>query len=108
MIPVLKNYFVRTLSNTWIRSFFLAVLCINITCAFAQTAPTLAAIAVSGTEDTTLTFTAANFSGAYTGGTALVSITVATLPATGTLKLSGNNVVVNQVITAVNLQYLTY
>ncbi len=108
MIHALKNYFVPALSNTWIRSFALAIFCINITCSFAQAAPTLAAIAVSGTEDTTLTFTAANFSGAYSGGTALVSITVATLPATGTLKLSGNNVVVNQVITAVNLQYLTY
>jgi hypothetical protein len=31
----------------------------------ANAAPTLAAIAVSGTEDTTLTFTAANFTGAY-------------------------------------------
>jgi hypothetical protein len=73
-------------------------------------APALAAIAVSGTEDTTLTFTAGNFTGAYTDpeSTALASITVATLPATGTLKLSGTNVTANQVISAANLGNLTY
>jgi VCBS repeat-containing protein len=73
-------------------------------------APTLAAIAVNGTEDTTLAFTAANFTGAYTHAesTALVSFTVATLPATGTLKLSGTDVTVNQVIPAANLGNLTY
>jgi hypothetical protein len=72
--------------------------------------PTLAAIAVSGTEDTSLTFTAANFTGAYTDpeSTALASITVATLPATGLLKLSGTNVTASQVITAANLPNLTY
>jgi VCBS repeat-containing protein len=72
--------------------------------------PTLAAIAVSGTEDTTLTFTAANFTGAYTDpeSTALVSITVVTLPPTGLLKLSGTNVTAGQVITAANLPNLTY
>jgi hypothetical protein len=71
-------------------------------------APTLAAIAVSGTEDTTLTFTAANFTGAYADAesTALVSITVATLPETGLLKLSGTNVTASQVITAANLANL--
>ena len=72
--------------------------------------PTLAAIAVSGTEDTTLTFTAENFTGAYNDpeSTALVSITVVTLPATGTLKLSTVNVTAGQVITAANLPNLTY
>jgi hypothetical protein len=75
-----------------------------------NSAPTLAAIAVSGTEDTTLTFTVANFTGAYTDpeSTALASITVATLPATGTLQLSGTNVIANQVIPAANLGNLTY
>ncbi|MEI6052127.1 MAG: leucine-rich repeat protein, partial [Opitutaceae bacterium] len=73
-------------------------------------APTLAAIAVSGTEDTTLTFTAENFTGAYadTEGAALASITVVTLPATGQLKLSGSNVTASQVIPAANLGNLTY
>ena len=73
-------------------------------------APTLAAIGVNGSEDTTLPFTAANFTGAYSHGdsTALVSITVATLPATGLLRLSGTNVTASQVIPAANLANLTY
>ncbi len=73
-------------------------------------APTLAAIALTGTEDTTFTFTAANFTGAYADieSTPLASITIATLPATGTLKLSGTNVTASQVITAANLANLTY
>jgi large repetitive protein len=83
---------------------------VTLTLAAANDAPTLAAIAVSGTEDTTFTFTAANFTGAYadTESTALASITVATLPATGLLKLSGTNVTASQVITAANLGNLTY
>jgi sugar lactone lactonase YvrE len=73
-------------------------------------APTLAAIGVSGTEDTTLAFTAANFTGAYADAESspLVSITVATLPATGLLKLSGTDVTASQVITLANLPNLTY
>ena len=82
----------------------------TITVTATNDAPTLAAIAVSGTEDTTFTFTAANFTGAYTDpeSTALASITVATLPATGLLKLSGANVTASQVITAADLPNLTY
>ena len=72
--------------------------------------PTLAAIPVSGTEDTTLTFTAAKFTAAYTDAesTPLASITVATLPATGLLKLSGSDVTASQVIPSANLGNLTY
>ena len=83
---------------------------VTLTLAATNDAPTLAAIAVSGTEDTTFTFTAADFTGAYTDpeSTALASITVATLPATGLLKLSGTNVTASQVITAANLGNLTY
>jgi VCBS repeat-containing protein len=80
------------------------------TVAAVNDAPTLAAIAVSGTEDTTLTFTAENFNGAYADAesTELASITIATLPATGLLKLSGTDVTVSQVILAANLGNLTY
>ena len=83
---------------------------VTMTLTAVNDAPTLAAIGVSGTEDTTLTFTAANFTGAYNDpeSTALVSITVATLPATGLLKLSGTNVTASQVITAADLPNLTY
>ena len=83
---------------------------VQVTVAAVNDAPALAAIAVSGTEDTTLAFTPANFTGAYTDpeSTALASITVATLPATGLLKLSGTNVIASQVILAANLGNLTY
>ena len=81
---------------------------VTMTLAAVTDAPSIAAIAVSGTEDTTLTFTAANFTNAYVDGTALVSIRVATLPATGLLQLSNVNVSANQVITAANLPNLTY
>ena len=73
-------------------------------------APALTAIGVAGTEDTTLAFTAVNFTGAYTDpeSTPLASITVVTLPASGTLKLSAANVTANQVITAASLVNLNY
>ncbi len=52
-------------------------------------APTLTAITKAGTEDTDVTFTAADFTSAYTDpeGTALSSVTISTLPSTGTLKI---------------------
>ena len=77
---------------------------------FVNNAPTLAAISKSGFEDTTVTFTAANFTSVFTDADndTLSSITVVTLPATGTLKLSGSNVTASQVITAANLPNLTY
>jgi hypothetical protein len=54
-------------------------------------APSLAAISVNGTEDTTLAFTAANFTEVYSDpeSTALASITVVTPPTTGVLNVSG-------------------
>jgi len=76
-------------------------------------APALANINVSGTEDTTLAFTAANFTSAYSTVDGLankpsVSYTIESLPATGTLKLAGVPVVVNQVIAVTSLSGLTY
>jgi uncharacterized delta-60 repeat protein len=73
-------------------------------------APVLAAIGVSGTEDTALTFAAVNFTEAYSDveGTPLASLTVVTLPATGILKLSGVDVTPGQVIPAAGLGNLTY
>ncbi|MCX6854660.1 MAG: tandem-95 repeat protein, partial [Verrucomicrobia bacterium] len=72
--------------------------------------PTLAAISKNGTEDTTVTFFAADFTAAYSDAenTALASITVTALPAAGSLKLSGSNVTAAQVIPAANLGSLTY
>ena len=73
-------------------------------------APSLAAISVNGTEDTTLTFTAANFTGAYSDpeSPVLSSITVVTPPATGVLKLSVTAVTAGQIIPAATLANLTY
>jgi ribosomal protein S9 len=83
---------------------------IAVTVTNVSPAPTLAAISKSGLEDTTVTFTAANFTSAFTDPESgpLTSITVVTLPATGLLKLSGINVTASQVITLANLGNLTY
>ncbi|MFM8930712.1 MAG: beta strand repeat-containing protein, partial [Gemmataceae bacterium] len=85
-----------------------AVLAITIT--GANDAPTLTNISVNGTEDTTLAFTASNFTSAYTDpeSTALSSIQILGLPATGTLKLDGADVTVNQIIAVADLAKLTY
>ena len=76
----------------------------------ANTAPTLGPVAFSGTEDITLTLTQAVFIASYGDAQSdpIASITVVTLPATGTLKLSGTNVTAGQVIPAANLGNLTY
>jgi hypothetical protein len=111
-VRVLKDYqaFVRTSFNVELRTVLADSDTVALTVTAVNDAPTLAAIALTGTEDTTFTFTAADFTGAYADSesTPLASITVATLPATGTLKLSGTNVTANQVIPAANLGNLTY
>ena len=82
----------------------------NVNVTAVNDAPVLGAVGVGGVEDTTVAFTLANFTGSYSdveGGT-LASIKVVGLPATGTLKLSGVNVNVNDVILAANLGNLSY
>jgi hypothetical protein len=75
-------------------------------------APTQGAIAVSGTEDTSVSFTPTAFSASYNVGhpdipaRAAVSYTIETLPTSGTLKLSGTAVAVGQVIPVANLANL--
>ena len=77
-------------------------------------APTQGAIAVSGTEDTTVTFTAGAFSANYNVGhpdspaRPAASYTIESLPASGVLKLSGAPVAVSQVIPVASLSSLTY
>jgi hypothetical protein len=77
-------------------------------------APTQGAIAISGIEDTTVTFTAAAFSARYNVAhpdspvRPAVSYTIESLPNTGTLKFGGAAVAVNQVISVANLVGLTY
>ena len=77
-------------------------------------APTQGAVGVSGTEDTTVTFTSADFTSRYNQGhpdspvRPAVSYTIESLPATGVLKLSGAPVAVDQVIPVAGLSGLTY
>jgi VCBS repeat-containing protein len=73
-------------------------------------APTLAAISVNGTEDTTLTFTQSAFAAAYADArtSTPTTITIAGLPYTGTLSLSGTPVTSGQVIPYASLGSLTY
>jgi VCBS repeat-containing protein len=86
----------------------IAVLAITIT--GANDAPTMTGVSVNGTEDTTVSFTATDFTSAYTDpeSTALSSIQILGLPATGTLKLDGVDVTANQVIAVADLAKLTY
>ena len=77
-------------------------------------APTQGAIAVSGTEDASVSFTSTAFSASYNVGhpdipaRTAVSYTIETLPTSGTLKLSGTAVAVGQVIPVANLASLVY
>ena len=76
--------------------------------------PTQGAIAISGTEDTTVNFTAAAFSASYNVAhpdspvRPAVGYTIESLPSSGTLKFGGAAVAVNQVISVANLVGLTY
>ena len=74
------------------------------------TAPTLAAIGVTGTEDTTLAFTQTDFTAAYADArtSAPTSITVEGLPYTGSLRLSGTPVTTGQIVAFADLGALTY
>jgi hypothetical protein len=71
--------------------------------------PTISNITKSGTEDTTLSFAATDFTSVYSDvETSLSSITVTAGPTRGTLQLGGATVTAGQVITAANLANLTY
>lgn len=73
-------------------------------------APVLAGISVNGTEDTSLAFAAIDFTNAYSDpeNTALASITIKSLPTSGTLYLSTTAVSVNDVIAVADLVNLNY
>ncbi|MEI6638709.1 MAG: Ig-like domain-containing protein [Chlorobium sp.] len=75
-----------------------------------NTAPTLNDSTKSGNEDTTITFTANDFTSHYSDAenTSLSTIKVTSLPGHGILKLSGAVVTLNQEITAADLANLTF
>jgi len=83
---------------------------VSITVRPVNDGPELGSVVVPGTEETTLSFTTAMFSSRYTDieGDPFTSITVKTLPATGTLKLGEAIVTPSQVIAVAQLSTLTY
>ncbi len=73
-------------------------------------APTITGFTKTGTEDTPLTFAAADFTGSYSDleSTPLSSIRVSVLPTKGSLKLNGVAVTNNQAIASSDLANLSY
>jgi large repetitive protein len=83
---------------------------VDITIAAVPDAPTVSAISKLGTEDTVLTFTAADFTSRFTDpdGDNLTKIKIISLPNHGTPKLSGEDVVVDQEIAIGDIENLTF
>ncbi|WP_308911515.1 DUF4347 domain-containing protein [Pseudokordiimonas caeni] len=82
---------------------------VNIDITGVNDAPTSAGGTASGTAGNALTFAASNFAFAdVDSGDTLASVRIDTLPATGTLKLNGVDVTLNQVIAAADIAQLTY
>jgi hypothetical protein len=75
-------------------------------------APVITDMSKSGTEDTTMTFTSANFTSLYTDveGTVLQNVRFVTLPTVGQgeMRLSGVAISAGQVISAANLANITF
>ena len=85
----------------------------TVTVSAANDAPTASALNLRTAEDTALTFTAANFEGAFSDvdtGDSLKAVKVVTLPAAaaGALALNGSAVTANQVIARGSLGTLTF
>ncbi|NBR07973.1 MAG: tandem-95 repeat protein, partial [Planctomycetes bacterium] len=72
--------------------------------------PMMASLGFAGIEDTTIFLNFANFANSFTDpeNAPLASITIISLPSTGTLKLSGNAVNINQVVSADDINNLAY
>ncbi|MBF0093648.1 MAG: tandem-95 repeat protein [Alphaproteobacteria bacterium] len=83
---------------------------VNIIVNAVNDAPTVANVSRSGNEDTAIAFTAANFTAAFSDvdGDSLAKVMITSLPAHGTLALSGTAVALNQEIAAANLGNLTF
>ena len=83
---------------------------VAITVTAVNDVPTVTGFSKTTAEDTLLSFTAADFTANFSDvdGTALQSVQIVSLPANGTLALSGTAVTAGQVIAAANLGNLTY
>jgi large repetitive protein len=75
-----------------------------------NTPPTVSAIALTGNEDSTITFSAANFTSAFSDadGNALTQIQITSLPTNGILTLNGVEVTAGLVIPADSLGNLAF
>ncbi len=109
-LPKTGSYTVRLAADDGSIQSFRDLTLTGIGDAALNTAPSLGAMSIAGSEDTTLTFTPTPFTTAYSdpNGDALFSITITSLPSTGILKFSGTAVTLNQVIPIANIGNLTY
>ncbi|HIK11274.1 MAG TPA: DUF4347 domain-containing protein [Oscillatoriaceae cyanobacterium M33_DOE_052] len=75
-----------------------------------NTIPTVSNISKTGNEDSNITFTAADFTAVFSDvdNDSLNKIKITTLPANGTLQLSGTNVTLNQEILLASIPNLTF
>ena len=78
--------------------------------ASGNNAPTVNTMSKSGSEDTTMTFSLADFTDQFTdsNGDSLTKVQIASLTNNGTLKLSGTAIVTNQEIASGNLANITF
>lgn len=90
--------------------FALSNASVVITLAPVNTAPTVAIVPKTGVADRNVTFTSTDFSSRFADaeGTALNKILVGGLPANGTLKLYGLNIVAGQEIAFADLNGITF
>ncbi|MBW4680304.1 MAG: tandem-95 repeat protein [Microcoleus vaginatus WJT46-NPBG5] len=83
---------------------------VNLAISAANDAPTVTNIVKAANEDTIISFTSADFTGAFSDveGNSLAKIQISTLPANGTLTLNGAAVTANQEIATTQLGGLTF
>ncbi|WP_029277763.1 tandem-95 repeat protein [Pedobacter borealis] len=83
---------------------------VNITVTPVNDPPVVASISKSGNEDTTIGFTATDFTNNFTDvdGNSLAKIQIVTLPSNGLLQLSGVNITAGQEIVLADLGNITF
>lgn len=81
---------------------------ITVTVNAVNDAPVATASTISVNENTTYNFVVSNFNYTDVESDILSGITIATLPAEGTLYLNGEPVSINQTITSAQVPYMTY
>ncbi|MBD1938919.1 FG-GAP-like repeat-containing protein [Microcoleus sp. FACHB-68] len=88
----------------------LAINSVNVSVTDNDNPPTVININKTGTEDTAITFTGADFTGAFSDidGNSLTKIQIVTLPANGSLSLNGTAVIANQEIALASLSNLSF